>query len=358
MPEQQLNEGREAIAVREHPAQRRVRASLAWIEAWLAAALLVYVVAAPELAHARGVGLAAVACYVLALFGLRWPGFAAADPGRTQLACAWAMALGILALMALSAGNRGDWLGGLLVLPVLATALTVGLRAGMVMLALVLCGRVLSGLLVGQSDLFTTGHVLGLLASALPVALAAYLASTVVEGAEETHERLRSLADQDGLTGVLNLQAFTRVVTAEMRRAEQRGTGFALVLVDVEGLKSANERYGHEAGNRALKALAEALQRSCRSVDLVARYGGDEFILYLSGAGAAVGRVVANRIRHNVATTTLEIGGRLHRLTVGVGVAVFPADGRHLRDLVNKAAQALDKDKDSRRPLPALRTGA
>ena len=144
----------------------------------------------------------------------------------------------------------------------------------------------------------------------------------------------------------------------ERDRASRRGNNFALLMVDVDGLKSVNDRFGHEAGNRALAAVAQALKRSSRSVDLVARYGGDEFLMFLSGAGPAVAKVVANRIRHNVATTTLQIGGSLHRVTVGIGAAVYPTDGKDLRDLIPAADRAAAKDKDSRRPLRTQSRGA
>jgi diguanylate cyclase (GGDEF)-like protein len=93
-------------------------------------------------------------------------------------------------------------------------------------------------------------------------------------------------------------------------------------------------------------------------VDIVARYGGDEFVMLLSGAGPAVAKAVANRVRHNVGTTTVDVGGRLHRLGVNIGAAVFPADGRQPRDLIARAGQAMEKDRDSRRPLAPLQQAA
>jgi diguanylate cyclase (GGDEF)-like protein len=146
------------------------------------------------------------------------------------------------------------------------------------------------------------------------------------------------------------MEAFTRLLNEEQQRADARGGSFALLLVDIDGLKAVNDRYGHEAGNRALKAVAMALRRSARSVDLLARYGGDEFLVLLSGAGPAVARVVANRVRHNVFTTTLQFGGAVHRVSASVGVGVFPEDGRQLKDLVMAAGQSLERDKESRRP--------
>jgi diguanylate cyclase (GGDEF)-like protein len=299
--------------------------------------------------------LLAVAGYGAAALALRraqhWNGAALVRPV--------AMVLFITVMLALSDGASGPLLN-LYLLPIVMTAVVLGRGATLAILALVLASRVsLSGLVAGV-DVLTWAYGLALLGEALPVLLVALLTSMLVTDLQNATERLRALSDLDDLTGVLNLEAFTRLAEAELQRANRSAGTFTLMLVDVDGLRALNERHGHEAGNRALKAVGQALQRSTRSVDLVARYGGDEFVVFLAGAAAPVARVVANRVRHHVATTTLESGGALHRVTVGVGAAVFPADGRELRDLLNKASTALVKDKDSRRPLDvaAIRASA
>ncbi|GMW06163.1 MAG: hypothetical protein AMXMBFR8_09600 [Nevskiales bacterium] len=336
---------------------RRVQRSLARIDGLLVALALLYVVVMPQAVSHRGPYLAAIAVFAVVSGALRFAAVGAASPRRARFAGACVMVLVITVILASAEGARGS-IAGFYVLPVITVALTMGGTASALVLAVVVACRLALDYFGGAQAALTPAYGLALFVELLPLMLVAFLAATLVEHADEIQEQLRSMAERDDLTGVLNLEAFTKLVEEELRSADQRGTALALLLVDVEGLKSANERYGHEAGNRALKALAQALQRSCRSVDLVARYGGDEFVMYLSGAGAAVARVVANRVRHNVATTTLEFGGKLHRLTVGVGVAVFPADGRQLRDLLNKAAATLESDKNSRRPLPPVASRA
>ena len=271
--------------------------------------------------------------------------------GRQKLiAAAAAMVLFITSVLAFSGGDTGPLLN-LYLLPIVTAALTLGRGPTILIVTMVLAGRVgLSHFLAGQ-DVFSLAYALGLVAEAVPVLLVALLTSTLAADIQDANERMQAMFDRDDLTGLLNLEAFTRLINEERERAIRRGSAFALLLVDVESLKGVNDRYGHEAGNRALGAVAQALKRSSRSVDLLARYGGDEFVMFLAGAGPAVAKAVANRIRHNVATTTLQFGGSLHRVTVSIGAATFPADGRQLRDLMNAAARAVDKDKSSRRPL-------
>ncbi|MCC7257654.1 MAG: GGDEF domain-containing protein [Gammaproteobacteria bacterium] len=308
-----------------------------------------FVVASGTMSHPR-LYLAALAAYGGIVIALRLTGAFDDHPREKLVGAAAAMVFFISAVLAFDGGDHAALLN-LYLLPIVTAALTLGRGPTVLVVGMVLAGRVGLSHFVAGVDVLAPGYGLGLMAEAVPVLLVALLTSTLAADIQDANDRLQAMSDHDGLTGLLNLQAFTQLLNDERERAGRRGNPFAVLLVDVEGLKGINDRFGHEAGNRALVAVAQALVRSCRSVDLAARYGGDEFVVFVSGAGAAIARAVANRIRHNVATTTLQFGGNLHRIGVGIGAGVFPADGRQLRDLMNAATRALDKDKESRRPL-------
>jgi diguanylate cyclase (GGDEF)-like protein len=121
-------------------------------------------------------------------------------------------------------------------------------------------------------------------------------------------------------------------------------------MVDVEHLKAINDTYGHEAGSRAVKLVAEALVRLTRSTDLVARYGGDEFIVLLSGANKEIADEVAQRIRNVVFATTLEVDVKIVRVKVNVGAASFPEHGNNLQAVMAAADRLMYKDKELREP--------
>jgi diguanylate cyclase len=121
-------------------------------------------------------------------------------------------------------------------------------------------------------------------------------------------------------------------------------------MIDIDRLRNVNETHGHAAGDSALTLVARALQRSIRATDFAARYAGDEFMVLLPGASPAVAEEVINRIRNNVYKTTLDLGSRMIRCTVGVGVANFPRDGREVRDLLGAAESNMYRDKQLRRP--------
>jgi diguanylate cyclase (GGDEF)-like protein len=121
-------------------------------------------------------------------------------------------------------------------------------------------------------------------------------------------------------------------------------------MIDIEHLKELNDTYGHDAGNRAVKLVADALTRLTRSTDLVARYGGDEFVVFLGSADAAVAQEVAQRIRNVVFSTTLEVDVKIVRVKANVGAATFPENGNALPVVVAAADRLMYKDKELREP--------
>lgn len=152
--------------------------------------------------------------------------------------------------------------------------------------------------------------------------------------ARETH--LQHLAATDGLTGLANYRQFVHALESERRRSERTGRPFAVLLFDLDGLKRINDRYGHEVGNRALCRLSAALRRSCRSLDTPARCGGDEFAVVLPETGAKGAKLIGRRICASLADDHEE-----PRLSVSLGLAVHPQDGRSLEALLRMADRAL-----------------
>jgi PAS domain S-box-containing protein len=109
-------------------------------------------------------------------------------------------------------------------------------------------------------------------------------------------EQLRHQALSDSLTGLANHRLLFDVLQAEICRTKRTGREFSLLLLDLDGLKVINDRFGHLAGNRALCRLAQILADCCRSIDTAARQGGDEFAMVLPETGAAAATLVARRI--------------------------------------------------------------
>ncbi len=158
-------------------------------------------------------------------------------------------------------------------------------------------------------------------------------------------DQLRHQASSDSLTGLANHRKLFEVLHSEICRSKRTEREFSLLLLDLDGLKQINDRFGHLAGNRALCRLAQILTDCCRSVDTAARHGGDEFAIVLPETGMAAATLVARRICDLLAKDTEE-----PILSVSFGIASYPGDADTIGTLLYAADAALYAMK-ARRPI-------
>jgi diguanylate cyclase (GGDEF)-like protein len=181
-----------------------------------------------------------------------------------------------------------------------------------------------------------------------PFVLVAFLTILLAENIQTAKARIRELSDRDELTELYNMRSFSKLAERHTEFARRSGTACTLLLLDINGLKGINDKYGHDAGSKAIKLVADALLRLTRSSDLIARHGGDEFAVLLADADRTIAAEVAQRIRNVVFATTLEVDSRIVRVQVGVGAGCMPGDGNTLQQLMAAASQALALDKQGR----------
>src|SRR5579864_5856591 len=157
---------------------------------------------------------------------------------------------------------------------------------------------------------------------------------------KKNEEQVRHQATHDALTGLANYRGFVDSLEREVRRAERINHSFAVLLLDLDELKRINDRFGHLTGNRALKRLSEAIQEHCRATDVASRYGGDEFAVVLIDADPGMARQVADRVLHALLSQKEQ-----PRLSVSIGISVYPDDGRTAQELLEAADQHLYQRK-------------
>lgn len=177
-------------------------------------------------------------------------------------------------------------------------------------------------------------HLLTIMANQAAIAFENYL----------LYKKLEVESITDGLTGVYNYRFLIRTVRLEMKRALRFGSLFSFMMLDVDNLKEYNDSNGHLSGSRALKDIAGILSRNCREIDLVSKYGGDEFALVLPQTGRTGAISLGQRILHSVKEFPFD-GYTPGLLTCSIGVSVFPEDARDVDELIERADAALYKAK-------------
>lgn len=168
--------------------------------------------------------------------------------------------------------------------------------------------------------------------------LMADVAARAVMRAEHFAE-VAEAARRDSLTGLFNVRVLQRRLAEEIERSDRSGSRLSVVMIDVDYLKHVNDTYGHLAGDKVIKRIAEVLTEELRGVDTIARYGGEEFVLLLPETGGERAVLVAERIRKRLAETSHE--GVAEPVTVSIGISNYPDDAMTASDLIHKADQAL-----------------
>jgi diguanylate cyclase (GGDEF)-like protein len=149
----------------------------------------------------------------------------------------------------------------------------------------------------------------------------------------------------DSLTGLYNFGSFMECLDREVRRVDRYGGAVTLVMFDIDHFKMFNDRFGHQAGNEALKAVAATLRRQKRESDIVARFGGEEFVLLFPGKEAA-GVETARRMRKAISQISVPVGGgAMSEITVSAGVACYPNGATSKEELLDKVDQLLYASK-------------
>jgi len=198
--------------------------------------------------------------------------------------------------------------------------------------------------------LVSFGQTLGVLAldSSLPDAFrdgdlqslesVADICATAIQNAHYV-ERVKQLAYLDGLTGIFNRRFFELRILEEIDRARRYGTGMAVVMADIDQFKRLNDEFGHVLGDEVLRQVSSLFHQQVRKIDVVCRYGGEEFGILLTQTTAAHAMNIAEKLRKMVAGW--QFPGVPRTVTISAGTAAFPEHGTTRDELVKAADAAL-----------------
>lgn len=165
------------------------------------------------------------------------------------------------------------------------------------------------------------------------------------------HERTRESALTDQLTGLPNARALHLML--EHRLAECRryaGEVVSVLSIDVDDFKEINEQFGHGVGDRLLASISSVFKNQLRQMDMLARFGGDEFLAVMPGASGQVAAIVAERVRNAIESQVFNVKtGRNVQVRVSAGVGSYPADGETADELLQAATRDMHRDKHARK---------
>ncbi len=223
-----------------------------------------------------------------------------------------------------------------------------GLRASWYFLGGVLCGMTGSLLtltsiwgLLPANAVTLHGVEVGVLMEATLLALAL---ARDIRGYQEARDEAQLLASVDGLTGLLNRRAFFERVTGLWNTAARRNRPLSVAMIDIDHFKGINDRFGHAAGDEVLKTVAGLLTSTCRTSDVIARWGGEEFLLLLPETTLEQAFLFGDRLRMAIERCDFEMPSGPLRVTVSVGMAELRGQP-NLETLINEADQWLYRAK-------------
>lgn len=150
--------------------------------------------------------------------------------------------------------------------------------------------------------------------------------------------KLWEMAFTDSLTGLYDRRYFKLKLHDELQRAKRYNKAFSIVMADLDYFKNINDTFGHAEGDKVLKRIGNYLQESIRNVDLIARYGGDEFVLFFPEKDKDAAFNLSERLRKKISQIRL---AKSSKITISLGIASFPADGKDAEDLIQKADSAM-----------------
>jgi len=164
------------------------------------------------------------------------------------------------------------------------------------------------------------------------------------------YQKMAELSITDDLTKLFNTRYLNRTLEMEVLRSNRHGSSLSLIFMDIDHFKNINDNYGHLVGSKLLVEMGQLLIRSLRTIDIVARYGGDEFVIVLPQTPPNAAIQIAERIRRSVGRNVfLKRDGYSLRLTASFGVASYPESAKSKEDLLRLADEAMYRVKNQTR---------
>jgi len=256
----------------------------------------------------------------------------------------WAM-LALTCVAVWHTGKVDSPLLNLFLLVVIFSALTLGKLITLLEVALIASFYLLAAYSTRGEAIFSYQSFSHLMLNFAPFVLVAYVTSLLAADLGFARSAAEQQAETDALTGLPNMRAFNQAMARHERQARHNETPFSVLMVDIDNLKIINDHHGHDVGNKAIRAVADAISTGIRASDVVARYGGDEFIVMLPKAPESVARAAGERIMKHVKNAQVNAHGNQVGISVSMGLATYPVMADEAESLLRNADKALYASK-------------
>lgn len=316
---------------------------------WLLLALSMLVIFIPDLAgeNQQGIILSMTlfAAFIMAFH--YWNFYTQEDRWKIAIET-WVMIAFITSILWFTGKTSSPYLNAYL-LVIIASSLTLGKVMTLLEMGLICCIYFYMGYSVFYMDIFSFTTFSELMLKFTPFLLVAYLTTMLSADMRYAKQALIKQAEIDELTGILNMRGFHNIFEHESCKSERYQRPYSIMMLDADNLKQINDTLGHEAGNQMIQMLVSAVQGCLRNTDVLARYGGDEFIVLMPETNLAQARIAGERICAAVANTSTDLAGRPLSTTVSVGIASCPDDTRDASELIEMADRAMYQSKQAGR---------
>ena len=348
MTEPSTKAARPAAPSFEQEEMRGISRTVAEIHWLLLILVLLYVIFGDSDKEAEAAILAASFFYAAFVMSFRYANFYKHESRWKVALETWGM-IAFITWVCYFTGGLASPLLNTYLLPVITSALTLGKVTTLIEVALIAACQVFLGGSLAMEWLLSLSFLGGFAAQLAPVLLVAYIVTMFSADIRYGLSKAKLLSETDELTGLLNMRGFSIAANRLFGQALRYSRAVSVLMIDSDNLKAVNDAHGHEAGNRLLRQLTRLVHAELRFTDVMARYGGDEFIVLLPETPPKGALEVADRIRDAVAGAPLELDGKHVSCTVSIGIAGYPADGNTLDAVVARADRAMYQAKQQGR---------
>ena len=322
--------------------------TIAEIEWLLLALVLVYLLAGEppgEGSIALNMALFFFAAFIL---GLHYVQFYKEESRPKLLVETWVMIV-FITWVVLYTGRIHSPLLNLYLLPIIASALIFGKLLTAIEVAAIVGCFMFFAYEPGLKTLLSMRYWGEIMALSSPMILVAYITTMLSADIRFAVDKIKQVSDTDELTGLYNMRAFSTMLQRSFKQAVRYGHPLSVVMIDSDNLKQINDAHGHDAGNRLLQHLVRCIREQLRGSDVMARFGGDEFILLLPETNNKGALEMSERIRKAVELSRFSVREGDTIVTASLGVASYPEDGGNLDVILEKADKAMYRAKQKGR---------